>query len=236
MTILEYFMEPKFLLYCLADLALIATSLVYGVKLLRKRNGLLGFEWLITTFSATNLMLNALTGKPAFFSASLFCDAFSRGFGIPVITIAGMMAVTHRYKPSIIVDVVYVVGALAGTVVVWTADFMLQPKPYFYLAMWSLFSVYLVYVVKRLLGAGEKRTAASVTVALVSTQIIASLYDFYRIPGDSDHMIFYIFALLSWSYLSVALYYAYCALEHAQERQMDLDRRHTLGSLRRNPL
>lgn len=236
MTILEYFMEPKFLLYCLADLALIATSLVYGVKLLRKRNGLLGFEWLITTFSATNLMLNALTGKPAFFSASLFCDAFSRGFGIPVITIAGMMAVTHRYKPSIIVDVVYVVGALAGTVVVWTADFMIQPKPYFYLAMWSLFSVYLVYVVKRLLGAGEKRTAASVTVALVSTQIIASLYDFYRIPGDSDHMIFYIFALLSWSYLSVALYYAYCALEHAQERQMDLDRRHTLGSLRRNPL
>ncbi|WP_175763034.1 hypothetical protein [Burkholderia ambifaria] len=229
-------MEPKFLLYCLADLALIATSLIYGVKLLRKRNALLGFEWLITTFSATNLMLNALTGEPAFFSVSLFCDAFSRGFGIPIITIAGMMAVTHRYKPSIFIDVVYVVGALAGTVVVWTADFMVQPKPYFYLVMWSLFSVYLVYVVKRLLGAGEKRTAVSMIVALVSTQIIASIYDFYRIPGDSDHMIFYIFALLSWSYLSVALYYAYGALERTQEQQMNLDRRHSLGSLRRNPL
>ncbi|MCM3012016.1 NADH-quinone oxidoreductase subunit J, partial [Bacillus subtilis] len=36
----------------------------------------------------------------------------------------------------------------------------------------------------------------SVIVALVSTQITASIYDFYRIPGDSDHMIFYIFALL----------------------------------------
>ncbi|HIE1654575.1 MULTISPECIES: hypothetical protein [Burkholderia] len=228
-------MEPKFLLYCLADLALITTSLVYGVKLLRKRNALLGFEWLITTFSATNLMINALTGEPAFFSVSLFCDAFSRGFGIPIITIVGMMAVTHRYKPSIFIDVAYVVGALGATVVLWTADFMVQPKPYFYLVMWSLFSVYLVYVVKRLLVAGEKRTAVSVIVALVSTQITASIYDFYRIPGDSDHMIFYIFALLSWSYLSVALYYAYGALERVQEEQMDLGRRHSLGSLRRNP-
>ncbi|WP_333994789.1 hypothetical protein [Burkholderia orbicola] len=228
-------MEPKFLLYCLADLALITTSLVYGVKLLRKRNALLGFEWLITTFSATNLMINALTGEPAFFSVSLFCDAFSRGFGIPIITIVGMMAVTHRYKPSIFIDVAYVVGALGATVVLWTADFMVQPKPYFYLVMWSLFSVYLVYVVKRLLVAGEKRTAVSVIVALVSTQITASIYDLYRIPGDSDHMIFYIFALLSWSYLSVALYYAYGALERVQEEQMDLGRRHSLGSLRRNP-
>lgn len=228
-------MEPKFLLYCLADLALITTSLVYGVKLLRKRNALLGFEWLITTFSATNLMINALTGEPAFFSVSLFCDAFSRGFGIPIITIVGMMAVTHRYKPSIFIDVAYVVGALGATVVLCTADFMVQPKPYFYLVMWSLFSVYLVYVVKRLLVAGEKRTAVSVIVALVSTQITASIYDFYRIPGDSDHMIFYIFALLSWSYLSVALYYAYGALERVQEEQMDLGRRHSLGSLRRNP-
>ncbi|RQZ18710.1 hypothetical protein DIE15_07260 [Burkholderia sp. Bp9031] len=228
-------MELKFYLYCLADLALITTSLVYGVKLLKKRNCLLGFEWLVTTFSATNLMINALTGKPIFLSVSLFCDAFSRGFGVPVITIAGMMAVTHRYKPSIVTDAVYVVGALAGTIVVWAADFMVEPKPYFYLVMWSLFSVYLVYVVGKLLRIGEKRNAVSVILALVATQIIASTYDFYHIPGDSDHMIFYIFALLSWSYMSVSLYYAYCALERAHEKEMNLIRGYTLGSLGRNP-
>ncbi|CAB3764067.1 hypothetical protein B7G54_25985 [Burkholderia puraquae] len=229
-------MELKFYLYCLADLALITTSLVYGVKLLRKRNCLLGFEWLVTTFSASNLMINALTGEHVFLNVTLFCDAFSRGFGVPVITIAGMMAVTHRYKPSFFTDVVYMAGALAGTIVVWTADFMVEPKPYFYLVMWSLFSVYLVSVVKRLLSAGEKRHALSVILALVSTQIIASTYDFYHIPGDGDHMIFYIFALLSWSYLSVSLYYAYCALERAQEKETDFNRRYTLGSLERNPL
>ncbi len=228
-------MELKFYLYCLADLALITTSLVYGVKLLRKRNGLLGFEWLVTTFSASNLMINALTGEHVFLSVSLFCDAFSRGFGVPVITIVGMMAVTHRYKPSVVSDVAYAVGALAATAVVWTADFMIEPKPYFYLVMWSLFSVYLAYVVKRLLSAGEKRNAVSVILALVSTQIIASTYDFYPIPGDSDHMIFYIFALLSWSYMSVSLYYAYCALERAQEKAMNRNRGYALGSLERNP-
>lgn len=108
-------MEIKFYLYCLADLTLIVTSLICGVKYLVKRNGLLGFESLVVTFSATNLMINALTGNPAFFEVSIFCDAFSRGFGVPVITIAAMMAVTHRYKPSILGDVMYVVGALAAT-------------------------------------------------------------------------------------------------------------------------
>ncbi|MFX1674762.1 hypothetical protein PWR63_21305 [Paraburkholderia sp. A2WS-5] len=228
-------MELKFHLFCLADLALIATSLVYGVKFLKKRNCLLGLEWVITTFSATNLMINALTGRHVFYSISLFCDAFSRGFGVPVITVVGMMAVTHRYKPSIFADVVYMVGALAGTVVVWTAGFMVEPKPYFYLVTWSLFSVYLVYVVERLLSVGEKRNAVGVILALISTQVIASTYDFYHIPGDDDHMIFYIFALLSWSYMSVSLYYSYCALERAREEEKNLNRGYTLGSLEQNP-
>ncbi len=112
---------------------------------------------------------------------------------------------------------------------------MVEPKPYFYLVMWSLFSVYLVYVVKRLLSVGEKRNAVGVILALVSTQIIASTYDFYHIPGDDDHMIFYIFALSSWSYMSVSLYYAYCALERAWEKEMNFNRRYTLGALERNP-
>ena len=228
-------MELKFYLYCLADLALIVTSFICGVKYFRKRNGLLGFESLVVTFSATNLMINALTGKAIFFSISLFCDAFSRGFGVPIIIVAGMMSVTHRYKPSIVGDVLYAVGALVGTVILWTADFMVGPKPYFYLVMWSLFSLYLIYVVKKLANAGEYRNAASMILTLVSTQIIASVYDFFHIPGDSDHMIFYIFALLSWSYMSVSLYYAYCALERVQEKEGNLIRGYTLGCLERKP-
>ncbi len=228
-------MEFKYYIYCLADVALIATSSIYGLKLLKKRNFLLGLEWLVVTVSATNLLINALTGEHIFYSITLFLDAFSRTAGIPVIAIAGMMAVTHRYKPSIGADIVYVVGALAATVVVWTADFMVGPKPYFYLVMWSLFSAYLAYVVKRLLSIGETLNAVSVILALVSAQIIASTYDFYHIPGDDDHMIFYIFALFTWSYQSVSLYYAYCALERAQEKERNLNRGYTLRGLERTP-
>ena len=228
-------MEFKAYIYCLADLVLMATSLIYGLKFFGKRNYLLGIEWLVVTFSATNLLINALTGEHVFYSISLFCDAFSRAVGVPVIAVAGMMAVTHRYKPSTTADVMYVVGALAITVVVWAADFMTASKPYFYLVMWSLFSVYLAYVAKRLLSVGERLNAVSVILALVSTQAIASIYDFYRIPGDDDQMIFYIFALLSWSYMSVTLYYAYCALERAHKNEPKFNPGYALRDLERTP-
>ncbi|MFC4522422.1 hypothetical protein [Cupriavidus pinatubonensis] len=226
-------MELKHYLYCLADFTLIMASLIYGIKLLKKRNFLLGFEWLVVTFSATNLLTNALTGEQIFLNISLFCDAFSRTVGVPVIGIAGMMAVTHRYKPSMGADVMYVVGALAATVVVWTADFMVGPKPYFYLVMWSLFSVYVAYVIKKLLSAGEKLIAVGVTLALVAAQTIASIYDFYHIPGDDDHAVFYTIAMLVWAYQSVLFYYAYCALERAQQRELSLNLGYALSGLGR---
>lgn len=227
-------MELKIYLYILADIILIATSLIYGVKFLRKGNYLLGGEWLVVTFSATNLLLNALTDAQLYYSISLFCDAFSRSFGIPVIGIAGLMAVTHGYKPSKLVDLLFFVAATVVTVIVWTADFMVEPKPYFYLVMWSVFSIYLAYFAKRLLDVGEKFHAAAVLLALLFTQAIASIYDFYPISGDEGHVVFYIFALLAWSYQGVALYYAYCALERAQEKELRLGRPYVLGGLERH--
>lgn len=224
-------MEFKYYAYCLADVVLIASSLIYGVRFLRKRNILLGIEWLVVTFSASNLLINALTGIDTFLGISLFCDAFSRTAGIPVIAIAGLMAVTHGYKASTFVDVVLCSLATVATVIVWTADFMVEIKPYFYLVMWSIFSVYLAYFVKKLLDAGEKLHAVSVMLALIFTQTIATTYDFYHIPGDDDHMIFYIFALLAWSYQGVSLYYAYCALERAQEKDAGRNQGYAFGGL-----
>jgi hypothetical protein len=213
-------MELKFYLYCLADLALILTSFIYGVKFFAKRNYLLGIESVIVTFSATNLMINALTGVKIFLSISLFCDAFSRSFGAPVIAVAGMMAVTHRYKPSMFADAMYLIGALIGAAIVWNAGFMVEPKPYFYLVMWTLLSCYLAYVAVRLFKIGKALNAINMILVLIYTQAIASIYDFYHIPGDSDHVIFYIFALFAWSHMSVSLYYAYSALERAQEKEV----------------
>jgi hypothetical protein len=54
---------------------------------------------------------------------------------------------------------------------------------------------------------------------MVAAQAIASIYDFYRIPGDDDHVIFYTFALLTWSFLGFAMYYGYCTLERFQKQR-----------------
>jgi len=211
-------MAFKYYVYCLAAVVLIATSFIFGLRFIRKRNFLLAGELLVVTFSATNLLINALSEVPAFLNVSLFCDAFSRSFGIPVIGIAGLMMASNRFRPSTFVDVTLFALGLVVTVIVWTADFLTGSKPYLYLALWTLFSIYLVYFAVKLVRVKENLQALTVLVAMIAAQAIASIYDFYRIPGDDDHVIFYTLALLTWSFLGFAMYYGYCALERAGNR------------------
>lgn len=211
-------MDLKVIILCLATVLLLSTSLTYGLKFLRKRNYLLGMEWLVVTLSTSNLLVYLLSQAQLPYSISFFCDAFSRAFGIPVIGIAGLMAVTHRYEPSKLVDIVFFGGSIAGTAVLVSADFMAKPLPYFYVLMWTAFSIYLAYFAYRLMRAGENRHALGVLVALVSGQAIASIYDFYKIPGDDEQMVFFTLALTTWSYMLVELYYAYGALERVEAR------------------
>ncbi len=163
-------MDLNFYILCLAVAVLVATSLIYGLKFLGKRNYLLGIEWLVVTFSGSNFLLYALGDAQLSYRISMFCDAFSRGFGIPVIAVAGLMAVTHRYRPAILVDVVFFMAAIAGTIVLVTADFAAQFKPYFYVAMWSAFSVYLAYFAWKLLNAGEGLHAFGVFMVLLTAR------------------------------------------------------------------
>ncbi|QUN32329.1 MULTISPECIES: hypothetical protein [Cupriavidus] len=215
-------MELSFYILCLSIATLVATSLIFGLKFLGKRNYLLGFEWLVVTFSASNFLLYFLGGVEFSYRISYFLDAFSRGFGIPVIATAGLMAVTHRYKPSILSDVLFFAAAIAATAVLVSADFMAQPRPYFYVAMWSAFSVYLAYFAWRLLSAGEGLLALGVLVVLLTSQAIATIYDFYKIPGDDEQALFYVLACLAWSLMCVVMYYAYGALERAEKNEASL--------------
>lgn len=211
-------MERNLYLLCFAMFVLVATSSIHGIKFLRKGNYLLGFEWLVVTFSASNFLLFALGGVQFSYRISFFCDAFSRGFGIPVIAVAGLMAITHRYRPSALMDVLFFAGAVAGTVVLVSVDAVAQPRPYFYVVMWSLFSVYLAWFAWKLLNAGEGLHAFGVFVVMVMAQAIACIYDFHVLPGDdAQHLIFFTLACLTWSLMCVELYYAYDALERAEQ-------------------
>ena len=132
------------------------------------------------------------------------------------------MAVTQGYRPSVRADIAFFALAVIVALILVGWDFIAPIKPYFYLAMWTLFSIYLVYFVKRLLSVGERLRAMVVFLAMGCAHAIAIIYDFYKIPGDAEQLTFYTFAALTWGFLGVALYYGYCGLERAAQTQSQL--------------
>ncbi|GGO87666.1 hypothetical protein GCM10011348_41390 [Marinobacterium nitratireducens] len=210
-------MEMKEIFGILSCLFLILAGIVYGFKFVKHRkNYLLGFEWLIVAFSATNLLIFLFTGWKVNYSISFFLDAFSRGFGIPIVAVLGLMAVSHNFKPSVFKDLVIFGITFASTFVLVLADFVQGPLPYFYLIMWSCYTLYLVYFTWQLLRAEESFQALLTALGAAAGLAIAVVYDFFPIPGDDDKMLFMIFALTTWGYTLIQLYYAYGALARAK--------------------
>lgn len=211
-------MDLKIMLFLLSDMALILSGYIYGWKFLKKQNYLLSFEWWIIAFSATNFLLYALTETMLFYNTSMFLDSFSRAFGFPVIATIGAMVITHHYRPSVLMDIVIFALSFAGTCVLMYADVVAPAKPWLYLVVGSGFSIFLAYFAIRLLGVGERLHALNMLVVMVTTLIIAIIYDFFSIPGDdADKTLFYTLALSTWAYLLFGFYHAYCALERAEK-------------------
>ena len=228
-------MDLRTLGLCFAAVVLAATSFIYGWKFFKKRNYLLAVEWFVMGTSSSNATYFFATGNQQSYAVAHFFDAFSRAFGLPVIGVLGLMAITHGFRPSIRFDVgAFVVSAIA-TLVLVTARFVERPLPYFYLVMIAIFCVYLVYFALRLFRAGNWLNGASVLLATVSSGAIAGIYDFYKIPGEETNVFlnFFFMALLTWAYLMVSLYYAYCALESAKSDARREDGRPVAGAFGR---
>ncbi|TDN69485.1 hypothetical protein [Paraburkholderia sp. BL10I2N1] len=211
-------MDLRSIVLMLSSALLALSSFFYGWKIVKKRNYLLGLEMWIVGISATNAIGFFATGNAVSYEVAHFFDAFSRGFGMPIIAVAGMMVITHGYKPSIRQDVAAFVASFALTFVLVGADFIAGVLPYYYLAMWIWLSIYLAYFIVRLLNVGAMLEALGVAVALVTSLAIAGIYDFYKIPGEETNVVlnFYTLALCTWAYFMPAIYYGYCALERVR--------------------
>ena len=211
-------MDPRTLSICFGAIALAAGGLFCGVKFCRKKNYLIGIEWFLLAISSTNFMVYELTHSEISYLGVMFLDTFSRAFGIPIVTAAGLMILTHRFRQSMRIDVILFIIPAAATLFLLT-DLMAPSLPYFLLLMWTLFTFYLVYFSYQLLGFGERLQALGMLLAALSNQIIACMYDFYKIPGDETNVFlnFYTIALFVWTYLTVQTYYGYCALERAMD-------------------
>jgi len=70
-------------------------------------------------------------------------------------------------------------ASFAATFVLIGAHFFEAILPYYLVVMWTLLSIYLAYVIKRLLGIGAIFQAMVLSLALASSQVIASIYDFW---------------------------------------------------------
>lgn len=210
-------MDMRSLLLILSAATLALTGLIYGIKFIRKGNYLIGFEWLILGVSSSNATLFFFTNWPTSYAIAHFFDSFSRAFGIPIVTTAGLMILTHGYRPTIRQDVLYFVLSFAAAAILVFVPAVAPILPWFYVVMWTGFSLFLAYFIKRLWMARETGHALLTTVALISCQAIASIYDFYKIPGEETNVVFNFFtlALFTWAFLTVELYYAYGALERA---------------------
>ncbi|MFQ6227044.1 transporter [Nocardia sp. NPDC002869] len=217
-------MSIKELLFAVADIWMIAVGFTYGIKFIRNyRNYLLGIEWIIVATSGTNFLIYGLlkAGHDSpMYAFAYFLDAFSRSVGITLILVLGLMAVTHRYKPSAAVDVgAFALAGVVGFVLSTYAEEIGTPGKIFYIVVNVLTTFFLIYFSKRLWEIGERGHAVWAGVATACGFLIAAIYDFVHIPGDdAEHTIFYIFALSTWGLQMFTYYRAYRAFDAHHKR------------------
>ncbi|MFF2554063.1 transporter [Nocardia sp. NPDC058058] len=225
-------MDLRVVLLGVANLAMVYAGFVYGIRFIRNfGNYLLGLEWLVVAISGSNVVVLGATGihhDSGSYHLMLFFDAFSRAVGLTLILVLGLMTVTHRYRPSLAVDIgVFALAIVAG----FFLSRLHQPIPFgwavFYIVVNLLTTIYLLYFALRLWSINARAQAIWALIATILGAVVAVVYDMVHIPGDdADHMLFYIGALSTWALQLTVYYYGYRTLHAAngeQARNVRLD-------------
>lgn len=186
----------------------------YGLKFLKLGNQILGYEYLIVGSSSVNFLFYNATLYPSSYELMLYLDSFSRAFGFPVLGTLGFMLITHQLQLSTRSKVLLFSITLALTAVILYSDFFTPALAYFYLVVMYPFCLFMLYVAKKVLDLKKIKVGLSLVFTTIANIVIASIYDFYKIPGEETNVVFNFFflALMTWSSAFVAMYYAYVAL------------------------
>ncbi|NEW37835.1 transporter [Nocardia cyriacigeorgica] len=231
----------KDLLFLVADVWLLVVGFCFGWKFIRKYgNYMLGLEWIVVGVSASNFLVGSLLGADEGgvpYSIAYFLDAFSRSFGFTLVLVLGLMAVTHRYKPPLAVEIgAFGLAIVGGLYLGRFHDETLHLGPAtFYLVVNLLTTLFLAYFAKRLWGIGARRLAIWTALVTAAATTIAITYDFFPFPFDDEmRTVFYTAALATWGAQGLVYYFAYRAL-HANNAAADAHRRVGLIIGRRVP-
>ncbi|MET7510785.1 transporter [Streptomyces albidoflavus] len=222
----------KDVLFLLADLWMIFAGYFCGWLFIRRYgNYLLGLEWMVVATSGTNFLLWSLAGARSdsvLYDVAYFLDAFSRSVGITLILVLGLMRVTHRYKPSLGVDIGAFALAIVGGLFLRSfhgADLHTDRAAFwvavFYVVVNLLTTVFLAYFALRLWKAGARWLAIWTGLVTAAGTTIAVTYDFFPLPfDDANRTIFYTAALATWGTQGFVYFRAYRAL-HAHNAAVD---------------
>ncbi|MEU1208373.1 transporter [Nocardia sp. NPDC005825] len=209
----------KDLFFIASDIWMIFVGYYFGWRFIRRYgNYLLGLEWMVVATSGTNFLLWSLFSGDegsVLYGVAYFFDAFSRSVGITLILVMGLMAVTHRYKPTAAVDIgVFALAIAGGLYLRQFHDETLHVVPAtFFVVVNLLTALFLAYFVKRLWGIGAKPLAVWTAAVTVAASTIAITYDFFPWPFDDENRtIFYTAALATWGTQGFIYFLAYRAM------------------------
>jgi hypothetical protein len=200
----------------LSALSLAIVGIYYGARFIRIKNYLLGWEWVILGFSASNMLLAVVTQQAFFEAVAMYCDAFSRGVGIPIIATLGFVELFTGRKYSKTVDVALFAG---GAVFAWAARTVWLHSPGLeiaYMVVGQVFNLLLLNFAYRLFAArlvGHGVAILSTLVALIGISLLEG--GFTAFPGEATNVLFnwLTFAMFVWALSFAECFYAYRALE-----------------------
>ena len=198
----------------ISALSLAIVGIYYGVRFIRIKNYLLGWEWVILGFSAANMLLAVVLQNTFFEGVALYCDAFSRGVGFPLIATLGFVELFTGRKFSKAFNLsVFVGGALFawGARTIWMDSAGLQLA---FIVLGQVFFLLLLYFAYRLFSARIFGHGVAVLVILAALIIVSLLEgQFVVIPGEETNVLFnwLTLAMFVWAISFAECFYAYCA-------------------------
>jgi hypothetical protein len=203
----------------LVSIMLVFTGVLYGTKFLKAGNPLLGYEWYILAFSASNAALYFVNGHETHINIALFCDAFSRIVGIPVIGTLGIMQMTHDLSLSKAMKVgCFVLGAVVAAIL------RLSPSLNTLLPVGSAviglaFTWIMVHMIIRLFRIGNTFHGVLMTLTTVILFLVSMADGIFTVPNPHKIIFldFWFFSNLVWALGFAEIYYAYRAIEASKQ-------------------
>lgn len=190
----------------------------YGWRFFQLKNEILGFEWFIIGFSATNFALYTIGVSKFSGEITYFLDLFSRLIGIPIIGTLGVLKVTHGRSFTRSQEFwMFAIGLLVSAAFV--ASGTLQAAlPVLYLALGIAFLALCIFMAQQAFKRGLQWHGWVMTASVAATFGVSLLQDFVKLP-DEDTAVFMnqlVIEHFVWAFACAAMFHVYRALHDAR--------------------